>query len=205
MTARRKMRGAALLLCGALLCGACSDDSNPPAPDSGKGDGPVVVNDSQTPTETSPPPKDGTVTGDQSTAPTTLTAHMEEACSGDLYSINVAPGKETSTCDNIQTLGITYIQVLIGDSEKKPPAAGRTYVVKDPSQVNIYPADGEATASYIAPGGSQLVKSGTFTVDPHAAGATVFTGSFDVTLDNGQQVKASYLSDFCPFDPSDCG
>lgn len=67
-----------------------------------------------------------------------------------------------------------------------------------------YPADGEATAVYIAPSGSQNVKSGSFTVDPHSSGATVFSGSFDVTLSDGRQLKATYLSDLCPFDPSSC-
>ena len=200
---RLSKRSAVLALLAALLMGSCSDDSNPPAPDRGTRDGPSTVTDSQPPTDTAQPPSDGSVS-DHSTAPTTLTAHMEEACSTGMYSINVAPGKETSTCNNIQTLGITYLQVLIGDNESTPPSAGRTYTVKDPSQVNIYPADGDATAVYIAKSGSQNIKSGTFTVNPYTKGAKVFSGLFDVTLGNGQKVKASYLSDFCPFDPTSC-
>jgi len=191
---------AALL---SLLLFSCSDDTKQPWPDAGNNDGPVVNTDGKKPAETSPPWKDWKAQ-DQPTIPTTLTGHMEQACSKGLYQINVAPGKETSTCTTIQTLNIAYLQVLIGDAESKPPTAGRSYVVKDPSQVNIYPADGEATAVYLAPAGGQNAKSGTFTVDPHSAGAQVFSGSFDVALGDGTRVKATYLSDFCPFDPTGC-
>jgi hypothetical protein len=188
-----------------LLCAlsSCSDDTKQPWADIGASDGPVVLTDGKKPTETAPPWKDWKAQ-DLPTIPTTLTAHMEEACSKGLYMINVAPGKETSTCTTIQTMGVVYLQVLLGDNESKPPPGGRSYVVKDPSQVNIYPADGEATAVYLAPAGGQNAKSGTFTVDPHSAGAQVFSGSFDVALGDGTRVKATYLSDFCPFDPTGC-
>jgi hypothetical protein len=129
---------------------------------------------------------------------------MEEACSDGLYTINVAPGQETSTCSGIYTMGINYLQVLIGDLESKPPAQGRTYTVKDPSQVAIYPEDGEATAVSTGAGNSQNATGGTFTVDPHSPGAQVFTGSFNITLGDGQTVQGAYLSDRCPFDPTSC-
>jgi hypothetical protein len=205
MTTRRTKRDALWMVLPALLLGlACGDDSsNKPTTDSGTVDGPPGLQDGQIPSETSTPPGDGYPDG--SRAPTVLTAHMREACSTGLYSIDVAPGKEQSTCDDIGTKGIVYLQVLFGDAESKPPPSGRTYVVKHPSQLaGIYPEDGEASAVYIAPGGSQNVKSGSFTIDPYTGGASVFTGSFNVTLDNNQQVNATYLSDFCPFDPSSC-
>jgi hypothetical protein len=41
-------------------------------------------------------------------------------------------------------------------------------------------------------------------VDPHAKGASVFSGSYTVKLGNGQQLKGTFLSNYCAFDPGDC-
>jgi hypothetical protein len=195
------------VLAALFLVVSCGDDSGgPSATDAGAKDAPPGAQDGHVATESGTRPGDGTrAGGDASTAPTVLTAHMEEACSTGLYSVNVSTKSEKSTCDDIQTLGIDYMQVLMGDSESKPPTAGRTYTVKAQSQVNIYPADGEATAVFLSKAGNQNVKSGTFTVDLYSGGAKVFTGSFDVTLDDGQKRQGTYLADFCPFDPGDCG
>lgn len=187
-----------------LLAASCSDDTDPPAGKDGGHDGPPATLDTNIPPKNDqavlPPGKDSTA--DKSTIPTTINAHMEEACADGLYSINA--GKVESTCANVLTMGIDVLQVTFGDNESKPPPAGRTYTVKDPSQVNIYPADGEAIAVYIATAGSQNATSGTFTVDPYTQGASDFSGSYSVTLGNGQQVNGTYLSDFCPFDISNC-
>lgn len=176
----------------------------------GEVDGQVVKQDGSPPGNPDawiPPEGDGSVTpGTDSSVnpppPTELEAHIDEGCNGILYQVNI--GTVATFCSTMWTISDDVIQVTVGDNNGLPPAAGRTYTVKDQSEVDIWPADGEALAVYsMKAGGIDSATEGTFTVAPSTPGGNV-GGTYSLRLSNGQLLDGEFVADICPFDPTAC-